>query len=222
MIDPETAVHRPPQPTEPEPRIVPRPVEGMRPEWVATLERLPGRGLKGAGFPHHLLGTMMSSEETFGPFLEYWVTCKHTMSLSPREQELVILRMAALYASNYVWRHHVPVARELAVTDDELHAVRTGRSERFSARERTLLALTDELVDARTIRRDVWDAHASHLDDVEVVDLVHLVAQYTLFALMNNAVQVAVEDGIAGTPALDDVIGGHASGDGDTPPAPGR
>jgi hypothetical protein len=39
--------------------------------------------------------------------------------------------------------------------------------------------------------------------------LEHLVAQYVLWALMNNAAQVTVEEGLAGTPAVDDVIGSH-------------
>jgi 4-carboxymuconolactone decarboxylase len=200
---------RAPQPTEPAPRISPRPVEEMRREWLDTVARLPGAGLKGAGFPRNCLGTLMISEGTVGPFLEYWVTCKEQMSLSAREQELVILRMGVLYAANYVWMHHVPVGREFGVTDDELHAVRTGKYEGFPAREQALLALTDELTEARTIRREVWDACRPNLGDIEIVDLVNLVAQYVLFALINNAAQVTVEAGLAGTPAIDDVIAGR-------------
>jgi len=205
---------RVPQPTEPAPRIAPRPVEEMRREWLDTVARLPGSGLKGAGFPRSCLGTLMLSEGTVGQFLEYWVTSKERMSLSAREQELVILRMGVLYASNYVWMHHVLVGRELGVTDDELHAVRAGEYEGFTARERALLAPTDELTEARTIRREAWDAHHPHLGDIEVVDLVNLVAQYVLFALINNAVQITVEEGLAGTPAIDDVIAGRESGRG--------
>jgi 4-carboxymuconolactone decarboxylase len=199
---------RVPQPTEPVPRIVPRPVEEMRHEWLDTVARLPGAGLKGAGFPRNCLGTLMISDGTVGPFLEYWVTCKERMSLSAREQELVILRMGVLYASNYVWMHHVPVGREFGVTDGELHAVRTGEYEGFGAREQALLALTDELTEARTIRREVWDTYRANLGDIEMVDLVNLVAQYVLFALINNAAQTTVEEGLAGTPAIGDVIAG--------------
>lgn len=200
---------RPPHPTEPAPRIVPRPVEQMRAEWLATVARLPGAGLKGDKFPRNCLGTLMISEGTVGPFLEYWVACKERMSLSVREQELVILRMGVLYASNYVWKHHVPVGREFGVTDDELRAVGTGEYRGLAVRERALLALTDELVEARTIRREVWDAFRPSLGDIEIVDLVSLVAQYVLFALINNAAQVAVEEGLAGTPAIDDAIRGR-------------
>lgn len=186
------------QPTEPKPRVVPLPMDAMRPEWLATLARIPGDGLKGAGFPRNVLGTIMKNPDTFGPFLEFWVTCKSRMSLSVREQELVILRMACLYRSSYVWKHHVPVGHEFGVVDAELDAVEEGAFERFeSARERALLALTDELVEARTIRAEAWREHAPALGERELVDLVSLVSQYVFFALMNNAFQVEIEPTLA-------------------------
>jgi 4-carboxymuconolactone decarboxylase len=197
------------QPTEAKPRIAPRSVDAMRSDWLDILARIPGTGLKGSGFPRNALGTLMLNEETFGPFLEYWVTCKEHMSLSVREQELVILRMGVLYASNYVWMHHVPVAREFGVSEDELHAVRTARYGALPARERALLALTDELVEARTISREAWTVNRPLLGDVEIVDLVQLVAQYVLFALMNNAAQVSVEEGVADVLPIDAMIGTH-------------
>lgn len=191
------------QPTEPTPRIAPLPVESMRPEWLATLSRIPGDGLKGAGFPRNVLGTIMHNPDTFGPFLEFWVTAKSRMSLTVREQELVILRMAVLYRSGYVWKHHVPVGREFGVSEDEFDAVEAGDYSAFAlARERALLALTDELVEARTIGREAWDAHAPALDDRGLVDLVSLVSQYVFFALMNNAFQVEVEPALARVRAL--------------------
>jgi alkylhydroperoxidase family enzyme len=189
-------------PNEPQPRIAPLPMESMRPEWLATLARIPGEGLKGAGFPRNVLGTIMHNPDTFGPFLEFWVTCKSRMSLSVREQELVILRMARLYGSNYVWKHHVPVGHEFGITGAELDAVEEGRFDAFAPRERALLGLTDELVEARTIRAAAWAANASALGERELVDLVSLVAQYVFYALMNNAFQVEIEPPLAGIRGL--------------------
>jgi len=197
------------QPTEPAPRLAPLPVQDLRPEWLATLERIPGDGLKGAGFPRNVLGVLMYSPDTFGPFLEYWVTCKQKMGLSVREQELVILRMGCLYRSNYVWKHHVLVAREFGVDDAELDAVRSGTYGRFPERERALLALTDELVDNRTVGAAAWSLHRDALRDVDLVDLIGLVAQYVLFALANNAMQVQIEDALDTVPAIDDPLPGH-------------
>lgn len=200
-IPSSNAIH----PTEPAARVAPQPMEAMRPDWLAILGRIPGAGLKGAGFPRNVLGTIMYNPDTFGPFLEYWVTCKSKMGLSVREQELVILRMACLFHSNYVWKHHVPVGREFGINGVELGAIRHARFETFIPRERALLGLTDELVERRTISAQAWRAHRAALAERDLVDLIGLVSQYVFFALMNNAMQVQVEAGVAGELGLEQV-----------------
>ena len=184
------------------PRILPRPVDEMAPSWLATLARIPGAGLKGENAPVHVLGTLMHAPATLGTFLDYWVTAKQVMSLTVREQELVILRMGALYQSEYVWRHHVPVGREFGVTDVELEGCRTGAYETFGPRDRALLALTDEIVERRTIGDAAWAEHAANLPTETVLELIGLVAQYVLFAVTNNAFRVALEPPMLRQPGL--------------------
>ena len=191
-------------PSERRARVEPISMDDMRTDWLSTLSRIPGDGLKGAGFPRNVLGTIAHNPETFGPFLEYWVTCKSRFALTVREQEIVILRMAVLYGSNYVWKHHVPVGYEFGITETELEAIRDAASEVFgSRRERALLALTDELVNMRTIGVDAWARHRSALSTQDLVDLIALVSQYVFFALMNNAFQVEVEAPLAAIRGLD-------------------
>lgn len=204
-VDADARAVRPVQPTEPAARVVPVSVDAMRPEWLETLERIPGDGLKGDGFPRNVLGTIMHSPEITGPFLDYWVACKSAMTLSIREQEIVILRMAVLHASDYVWKHHVKVGREFGLDDAEFDAIRRGDASGFpNAREQALMALVDELVAHRTIRRPLWEAHATALGTASLVDLVALVSQYVLFALMNNAFQVEIEPALDEIPSLRD------------------
>ncbi|MEI7863946.1 MAG: hypothetical protein WCI38_01140 [Chthoniobacterales bacterium] len=78
-------------------RVAPISIDELRPEWKATLERIPGSGLKGTGFPSHVLRQLMHRPELFGPFLEWWVTAKSAMALSPREQELAIADGGKVY-----------------------------------------------------------------------------------------------------------------------------
>jgi 4-carboxymuconolactone decarboxylase len=189
-------------PNEPEPRLPTLSSARMRPEWLATLGRIPGEGLKGAGFPHHVLGQLMHSPDLLGPFLEWWVSAKSAMALSVREQELVILRMACLYASDYVWKHHVPVALEFAISAEEIQALRQGRFTGFAPRERSLLVLAEAMVEQRGVARELWECHGRLLAPQEVVDLIALVAQYVLFALTNNVLQVQVEAALQGVPGL--------------------
>lgn len=190
-------------PTESTPRLNPLPVEDMQSNWLETLGRIPGAGLKGEGFPRNVLGMLMYNPQTFGPFLEYWVTCKLKMGLSVREQELVILRMACLYRSNYVWKHHVPVGKEFGINEVELDQLRAGNYDSFDLREKALLSLTDEMVESRTIETEGWQKHSVAIRSEDLVDLIGLVSQYVLFSLMNNVMQVQVEPALVAIPGIE-------------------
>ena len=191
-------------PHEPTPRLTPLPSSDLNAAMRATLERIPGDGLKGDGFPHNVLGQLLHSPQLLGPFLEWWVSAKSTMALGVREQELVILRMGCLYGSDYVWKHHVPVGREFGIDDTELAAIRSGGYDGFSEREQALLTLTDEMVDQRTVAAATWDRYGRLLAPREVVDLIALISQYVLFALTNNVLQVPLEPALMGEPGLAD------------------
>jgi 4-carboxymuconolactone decarboxylase len=185
------------------PRIRPVPMSEIRDGWAATLTRIPGSGLKGRFFPGNVLGTLMHNPRTLGTFLEYWVTSKSEMGFSVREQELIILRMGVLYKCDYVWRHHVPVAREFGVSEKEIAAVRKSPLPRiFSKREAALLRLTDELVVHRTVRKKVWDECGRVLSRSEWIDMITIVSQYVLFALANNSFEVQLERPLLEIPAL--------------------
>lgn len=184
-------------------RIKPLPMNQMRDDWNKILDRLPGAGLKGKFSPVNVFGTIMHNPETFGPFIDYWVTSKLKMGFNGREQELIILRMGVLFKCDYVWKHHVPVAREYGVTDAELAAVKAKTVKPlFSPREYALLMLTDELVEHRTIRDKAWNAWSGELKESEKIDLISLVSQYVFFALLNNALQVEIEEPLKQIPGL--------------------
>ncbi len=191
-------------PNESESRIAPLSTDDLRPEWVEILERIPGKGLKGEGFPSNVLGVLMQNQETLGPFLDYWVTSKSKMALTVRQQELVILRMAVLYRSEYVWKHHVKVAREFGVTDTELDALRHGSYTAFAAaRERAFLELTDAFMNERSLSPELWNQTKHVLGSQDFVDLISLISQYVLFALVNVCMQVQVEPAVADLPGIE-------------------
>ena len=192
-------------PDEPTSRVAPLSTDDLRPEWLSILDRLPGAGLKGEGFPRNLLGILMLNQDTLGPFLDYWVTSKSAMGLTMREQELVILRMGVLYRSEYVWKHHVKVGREFGINDAELAEIRQGSYDVFTEpRERALLELTDAFVNERSISPALWSRTKSVLQPRDYVDLISLVSQYVLFALTNVGLQVQLEPAVAELPGIED------------------
>ena len=184
-------------------RIQPRPMSEMRDDWVKILERLPGAGLKGLYTPVSVFGTLMYNPQTMASFLDYWVTSKLKMGLTGREQELIILRMGFLFKCNYVWKHHIPPAREFGVNDNEISAVKTvPLPPVFSARENALLMLTDEMVEYRTIRESAWSKWSGELKSSELLDLVSIVSQYVFFTLLNNSFQLEIEEPLKTIPGL--------------------
>lgn len=180
-----------------EPRIQPKSMDEMRPDWLEILKRIPGDGLKGKYAPVNVLGSLMHMPNTLGPFLDYWVTSKQHMQFTMREQELVILRMGFHYKSNYVWKHHVHVALEYGINDTEIAAVKSVSIPNvFSARETAILALTDEMMNKRNVSDEAWSMHKKELSDTELIELISLVSQYVLFALTNNVVQTRLEEAV--------------------------
>jgi len=186
-----------------EPRVHPLPVSEMLPDWVKILERLPGNALKGKYSPVNVFGTLMQSPATMGSFLDFWVTSKLKMGLTGREQELVILRMGYLYQCDYVWKHHIPAAREYGASEQEISGLKTGQVPAlFSGKEMALLMLTDEMVKHRTIREETWLKWHNDLTDSDLVELISLVSQYTFFSLLNNGLNVQVEEPLKDIPGL--------------------
>jgi 4-carboxymuconolactone decarboxylase len=184
-------------------RLQPRPMSEMRDEWVKILDKLPGAGLKGLYTPVNVFGTLMYNPQTMASFLDYWVTSKLKMGLTGREQELIILRMGFLFNCNYVWKHHIPPAREFGVNDTEITAVKTiPLPHVFSARENALLMLTDEMVEYRTIRDVAWSKWSGELKSSELLDLVSIVSQYVFFTLLNNSFQLEIEEPLKTIPGL--------------------
>jgi 4-carboxymuconolactone decarboxylase len=185
------------------PRLVPQNTEKMPQQWKEIIKRLPGDALKGDYAPVNVLGTLMYEPEIMGQFLDYWITSKLKMSFTVREQELIILRMALHYNCQYVWKHHVPVAREFGVKEEELQAVKSFPLPGvFSPREEMLLMMTDEMMTHRDIDDEKWEQMKKVLTDREVLDLIHIISQYVLFTLTNNVLRVEVEPGLAAIPPL--------------------
>jgi len=69
----------------------------------------------------------------------------------------------------------------------------------LAARERALLELCEAEATVRRpkVSRQEWDRYGTMLSPLEVVDLIARLAQYVLFALTNNVLQVPVEASLA-------------------------
>jgi AhpD family alkylhydroperoxidase len=117
-------------------------------------------------------------------------------SLPARERELLILRTGWLNRSGYEWVAHLRVGRRAGVTDQEIEQIRIGSTcPEWSAVDRTLLETAEELFAERFIWDRVWNSLRASFSEIQCMDAVYTVAQYTQVAMTLNAFGVQLDPG---------------------------
>jgi alkylhydroperoxidase family enzyme len=125
-------------------------------------------------------------------------------SVERRHRELVILRTTARCGCEYEWGVHVAFfAKRVGLGAAELAATVHGGPEDavWSDRERTLIALADELHDGARISDRLWSELLEHWSDAQLVELVVLAGFYHTISFVVNGLGVALEDGAPRFPA---------------------
>jgi len=169
----------------------------------SSLEKLPADSFKNKYAPLNVIGTIAKSEVA-ASFLDHWVSFKKLASLTNREQELIILRQAVHYRSNYVWKHHVIIGSEFEISGAEIEALQQipfKSPESFSDRDTGLIVFTDDFTMKRTVSNETWQQYSSFFKEGEIIEIILVVSHYVFFFLTNNSLCVEIE------PVLDDLPG---------------
>jgi 4-carboxymuconolactone decarboxylase len=105
--------------------------------------------------------------------------------LPARLRELAILRIAHLRGARYEWNHHVSIARNAGITDEEISGVREGTdAPSFSDLDRDVLSFTDELVRHARASEATFEKLRAHLSDREMVELMISVGYWNMIAML--------------------------------------
>lgn len=129
------------------------------------------------------------SFNTFNGHLLYGTT------LTPRQRELLVLRVAALRGSDYEWAQHVVLAGDVGLTDDDIVRIREGGDhDGWSSLDAALLHAVDELLADALITDLTWKQLAAELDDQQLMDVVFTVGAYDLLAMAFRSFGVQLDD----------------------------
>lgn len=116
-------------------------------------------------------------------------------TLTPRQRELLVLRVAATRDAAYEWAQHVVLAGDAGISDDEVARIRDAVDETvWSPVDAALLRAADELVDEARITDRTWAALASELDERQLMDVVFTVGAYDLLAMAFRTFEVELDD----------------------------
>ena len=184
-------------PTDDTPRIPPlRPSEWSPQMKVATAPlasdtpRPPGqpRGL-------NILGTFAQHPDLATAF---WLFNGHILNrstLTNRQLELTVLRVALRCNSPYEWKQHVFAAHACGISDEEIHAIETSdASFPWSDADGALLRAVDELIADTTVTEATWASLSAAMTTQEILDLIFTVGCYVTIAMMLGVAGTLLDD----------------------------
>jgi alkylhydroperoxidase family enzyme len=114
-------------------------------------------------------------------------------ALPPRDREILVLRTLGLCDETYETHHHVLIARNAGMTDDEIEAARAGRAD-LPPFEQALMTAAEELHANQRVNDETWHKLAQRYSRIELMEVVALVGGYTLMAMITKSYGIQLED----------------------------
>ena len=158
------------------------------------------------------LGPMIDSGRVYNIFstlarypklLKRWLPfANHVLfksTLSPREREILILRIGWLCRSEYEFAQHVVIARRAGLADADIQRIIDGPdAPGWSAFEAALVRAADELRRDAIVSDATWSALSTHYGPDQLMDMVFTVGQYNLVSMALNSLGVQLDPGLEG------------------------
>lgn len=145
----------------------------------------------------NLLGTLARHPSLAIAFLSFNRHLLAHSTLTTRQRELMVLRVASLRNSEYEWAQHVILADRAGITADEIARVEKGPgASGWSPIDRALLTATDELIGDGAVSEDTWSALSGEFDEQQLMDLVFTVGCYSMLATALRSFDVQPEPGL--------------------------
>ncbi len=102
--------------------------------------------------------------------------------------------------SSYEWAQHVVLARECGVTPEQMEAMGEWSSSTvFDARDRAVLAYTDEVSQQVRVQDATFQEVARYLDEDSIVELTLCVGFWGMVARLLEALQVDLDQELPGS-----------------------
>ena len=132
----------------------------------------------------NVLGTLAQHPELTTAFHTLTGHVLFGSTITPRQRELLVLRVAHLRGAEYEWAQHVLLAADAGITEDEVERVEEGPDVAgWDPLDAALLRAADELVAEAEVADATWAVLAEHLDTQQLMDVVFTVGTYELLAM---------------------------------------
>jgi alkylhydroperoxidase family enzyme len=116
-------------------------------------------------------------------------------TLSPRQRELLVLRVATVRQSTYEWAQHAVLAGDAGLSDDEVARIVQGPDAAgWAPLDQAMLRAVDELIGDGGVSDGTWQQLASELDVHQLMDMVFTVGTYEILAMAFRSFGVELDE----------------------------
>lgn len=141
------------------------------------------------------LGTFAHHPELTKAFYTFNGHVLFASTISARQRELLVLRVAARRDAAYEWAQHVVLAGDAGLSAEEIERTRLGPdAPGWAPADAALLRAADELLDGATVSDATWAALAADLDIKQLMDVVFTVGAYEIVAMFFRTFGVELDD----------------------------
>ena len=187
------------------PRITPLPPDQWPEEVVQAIAALRPpdarhslRRRKGGPKGLNVLGTLARHPALMHAFHSFNGHILSSSTLTPRQRELLILRVASVREAEYEWEQHVILAGEAGIDEQEIARVRLGAdASGWSPLDAAMLRAVDELITDAMVSDATWTALAETMDDQQLMDLVFTIGAYDLLAMAFRSFGIELDADLA-------------------------
>ena len=145
------------------------------------------------------LGTLARHPELTTAFHTFNGHVLFGSTISARQRELLVLRVATLRRAEYEWTQHVVLAGDAGISPTEVERVVEGPDAAgWDPFEAALLRAVDELLADAEVSDGTWATLAEQLDTQQLMDLVFTVGAYEIVAMAFKSFGVELDDDLRG------------------------
>jgi len=176
------------------PRITPLEEKDWSPDARAELGRLAE-----SGRVYNIFKTLARYPKLLKRWLPFANHVLFKSALSPREREILILRIGWLCQAEYEFAQHVVIGRRAGLTDADIQRIVDGPDAAgWDAFEATLCRAADELRRDAFVSDPTWQALGARYGQEQLMDAVFTVGQYNLVSMALNSLGVQLDPGLEG------------------------
>jgi alkylhydroperoxidase family enzyme len=143
----------------------------------------------------NVLGTLALHPQLATAFHTFNGHILFATTLTTRQRELLVLRVATVRGSAYEWAQHVVLADDVGLSPEEVDRIAAGPdAPGWGALDGALVRAVDELVADGAIGDATWTALSAELDAQQLLDVIFTVGAYDALAMALGSFRVELDD----------------------------